>query len=508
MSAMRLFVSLFAVLALSLPFAAGAATTPKCFMTTSANPAGTKEFEIPAGIPDYKKFIENRLLCPSACYDDTATVTFRGTTITVKVTATNKCDPEEATKENAASASRGCSKGQTKPGLVLKVLGSAKKQPPIPYRCDVDAIKNATDGTPSDSAGVSSAFVLQAHLSEKIAGVNVDTEAGRTQLSQILQNYGVSAADAKAQVGDAEKAAGVQEQLQNFVGGDSEAAKEAADKLGLKLNGDLTDQVRLNPDNYKPVLNKSEQESLKETFGQYTGFLYTPGSEDASDNGLTDHEKARCAISKNESGSCGGNYSTIGPPTRNGGRAIGRYQVMDYNVPSWTARSCGRAMTPYEFRSSPDCQDKVFDTIFGGYVNSCGSYAGAASKWFSGKCAIGGGGDGYISISGYVQKFMKTFGGSDFVPFGARNSIYTAGSSPFAQVNPLGPTGQNNIVCDSDGYCYLTNSYAYNTTAPVGYPAGGVAQPLTTSGQVSTGGQVSTQSSGLTDAQQLERIAN
>src|SRR3989338_4006776 len=509
MSAMRLFVSFFAVLALSLPYAVDAAA-PKCFMSSKSDLSGTKSFNLTstADVNAYKTFVMGGLLCPSACYDAAAIFTFKGTSVVVQVKNTNKCDPsKEPTKETATAAGRGCSAGQKPPSIAVKLVGSARKLSPIQDRCDVDAITKAVDGTPSEGATVSSAFVLQAHLSEKIADINVDTEAGRTQLSEILQKLGRTEAEAAAQVSDPDKAGDVQKQLLSYVGTDKAAAQDAANALGLKLNGNLTDQERLNPDNFKSILNDFEHQSLRETFGQMTGF------NAPDDGGTTDHEKARCAISKNESGSCGGNYSTIGPPTRNGGRAIGRYQVMDYNVPSWTAQACGRSMSPYEFRASPDCQDKVFDKIFGGYVTSCGSYAGAASKWFSGKCAIGGGGDGYISISGYVQKFMRTFGGNDFIPFGARNSMYTAGSSPFANVNPLGPTGQNNIVCDSDGYCYLTNSYAYNTTAPVGYPAGGVAQPLmpsgrvSTGGQGSTGGQISTQSSGLTDAQQLAQYA-
>ena len=42
------------------------------------------------------------------------------------------------------------------------------------------------------------------------------------------------------------------------------------------------------------------------------------------------------AISSIESGSQGGNYKLVGPATRTGDRALGRYQVMSANVRPWS----------------------------------------------------------------------------------------------------------------------------------------------------------------------------
>ena len=49
------------------------------------------------------------------------------------------------------------------------------------------------------------------------------------------------------------------------------------------------------------------------------------------------------AIAKIESG---GKYDMLGPVTKTGDRAYGKYQVMGANIPSWTKETLGREMTP------------------------------------------------------------------------------------------------------------------------------------------------------------------
>src|SRR3989344_3958907 len=170
MSAMRHLAPFFAVLVLILPHAADAAV-PKCFMSSKSDLSGTKSFNLMSStdVSAYKNFVMSGLLCPSACYDATATFTFKGTSVVVQVKNTNKCDQsKEPTKETATAAGRGCSAGQKPPSIAVKLVGSARKLSPIKDRCDVDAITKAVDGTPSEGATVSSTFVLQAQLSEKI----------------------------------------------------------------------------------------------------------------------------------------------------------------------------------------------------------------------------------------------------------------------------------------------------------------------------------------------------
>jgi hypothetical protein len=79
-------------------------------------------------------------------------------------------------------------------------------------------------------------------------------------------------------------------------------------------------------------------------------------------------------------------YGAVGPPAdAKGSRAIGKYQVMDYNVGPWTQEVLGRPMTPQEFLANPDAQNKVFEAKFGQYVTKYGSPQAASRAWFAGE---------------------------------------------------------------------------------------------------------------------------
>lgn len=86
------------------------------------------------------------------------------------------------------------------------------------------------------------------------------------------------------------------------------------------------------------------------------------------------------AISGIESG---GNYRAVGPETGKG-RALGKYQVMSFNVGPWSREALGREVTPQEFMSSPDIQEAVFKHKFGQYAEKYGPQ-GAAKAWFAGE---------------------------------------------------------------------------------------------------------------------------
>ncbi|MBR2818226.1 MAG: hypothetical protein IKE60_26425 [Reyranella sp.] len=116
----------------------------------------------------------------------------------------------------------------------------------------------------------------------------------------------------------------------------------------------------------------------------------------------------RNAISGIESG---GNYSALGPVTKSGDRAYGRYQVMGANIPSWTQAALGRTLTPSEFLSSPEAQDAVFDHRFGGYADKHGE-DNAASLWFSGQLLKGNNAADQLgtTVPEYVRKYLKALG--------------------------------------------------------------------------------------------------
>ncbi len=106
----------------------------------------------------------------------------------------------------------------------------------------------------------------------------------------------------------------------------------------------------------------------------------------------------------------GGNYNKLGPMTRSGDRAYGKYQVMGANIPEWTKGALGRSMTAEEFLADPAAQDAVFRHRFGSYVSQYGNLKDAASMWFTGTTATKGAGRRDVlgtSGAGYVDQFLN-----------------------------------------------------------------------------------------------------
>lgn len=102
-----------------------------------------------------------------------------------------------------------------------------------------------------------------------------------------------------------------------------------------------------------------------------------------------------------------GKYDALGPVTKTGDRAYGKYQVMGANVPQWTKAHLGQEMTPEQFAANPQAQDAVFKGQFGQYAQKYGP-EGAAKAWFAGeggmnnpnaKDQLG------TSVAQYAQKF-------------------------------------------------------------------------------------------------------
>ncbi|QQO30739.1 hypothetical protein JJC00_18825 [Bradyrhizobium diazoefficiens] len=118
---------------------------------------------------------------------------------------------------------------------------------------------------------------------------------------------------------------------------------------------------------------------------------------------------AAAAIASIESG---GKYDLLGPVTKTGDRAYGKYQVMGANVPQWTKTHLGQAMTPEQFLASPEAQDAVFKGQFGQYAQKYGP-EGAAKAWFAGEHGmtnpnardqLG------TTVQAYADRFSKAYG--------------------------------------------------------------------------------------------------
>jgi len=81
------------------------------------------------------------------------------------------------------------------------------------------------------------------------------------------------------------------------------------------------------------------------------------------------------AIGQQESG---GRYSVV-----NSIGAVGKYQVMKANIPSWSKAALGYSISWQKFRDSPSLQEKIVRYKMNGYYKKYG-FRGAASAWYSG----------------------------------------------------------------------------------------------------------------------------
>lgn len=161
-------------------------------------------------------------------------------------------------------------------------------------------------------------------------------------------------------------------------------------------------QNQFGPMNAGPGINPNPD--IAGAFQSYGGGSNGGGNYSSGLGG--DIGKFAGAIKNIESGSPQGNYSAVGPATRNGSRAYGAYQVMDFNIPNWTKEVLGRAYTPQEFLNDPEAQDRVFEAKFGSLVSQYGNPQDAASVWFSGRPMSGNSSsDGYTTVPQYITKF-------------------------------------------------------------------------------------------------------
>lgn len=108
----------------------------------------------------------------------------------------------------------------------------------------------------------------------------------------------------------------------------------------------------------------------------------------------------------------GGNYGILGPTTKSGDRAYGKYQIMGSNIGPWSKEILGMSITPQQFIDNPSAQDAIFKGKFGQYVDKYGP-EGAAQAWIGGPGAVGkpqltdqlG-----TSVGDYGKKFMAALG--------------------------------------------------------------------------------------------------
>lgn len=105
------------------------------------------------------------------------------------------------------------------------------------------------------------------------------------------------------------------------------------------------------------------------------------GSDLHFGSGMVTMGQAKAAIGEYESGN---NYNNVGPQTKHG-KALGKYQVMEENLPEFLAKAGLPNMTSAQFLANHDAQEKVFEANFGAAMKKYGNFNDAASVWFSGQ---------------------------------------------------------------------------------------------------------------------------
>lgn len=95
-----------------------------------------------------------------------------------------------------------------------------------------------------------------------------------------------------------------------------------------------------------------------------------------SSTGGTEFDRFVNAISGQESG---GNYSSVNPQSG----ALGKYQIIPGNIPSWSRQILGKSISTSQFLKSPDLQERIARGMLLRYYKQYGA-AGAAAAWYGG----------------------------------------------------------------------------------------------------------------------------
>lgn len=82
------------------------------------------------------------------------------------------------------------------------------------------------------------------------------------------------------------------------------------------------------------------------------------------------------AISQRESG---GRYGARNPDSG----ALGKYQIMPGNIPSWSREALGHSISAYQFLHTPSLQEQIAQYKLKQYFNKYGP-GGAAVAWYAG----------------------------------------------------------------------------------------------------------------------------
>jgi cell wall-associated NlpC family hydrolase len=153
----------------------------------------------------------------------------------------------------------------------------------------------------------------------------------------------------------------------------------------------------------------------------------------------------------------GGNYGAVNGSSG----ALGKYQIMPANVPSWSQKYLGVSWSPSQFLADPNKQETLAKAVLQDYYNKYGA-RGAASAWYSGNPALQNSysaQNGGPSVGSYVDQVLaKGTGHPGNVAGGATPPSPTQGSFPITTIDKtVKPPGQQTAP-DSTGMGEMTAS--------------------------------------------------
>lgn len=170
---------------------------------------------------------------------------------------------------------------------------------------------------------------------------------------------------------------------------------------------------------------KKQADELKasQEFGNSMRGLFGPQSNAAPTSAVPTNYGG--AIASIESGGQPEPYRALGPVTRDGDRAYGKYQVMGKNVGPWTKEILGREMTPQEFLADDKAQDAVVEAKMSSYAQKYGP-EGAGRAWFAGEGGMNDPGRKDMlgtTVAAYGNKFSTAMGRTPGIETGPRSEL-------------------------------------------------------------------------------------
>lgn len=158
------------------------------------------------------------------------------------------------------------------------------------------------------------------------------------------------------------------------------AKNTAANQRALASNKQAIDSTNDLAGQYNSAIARIVMGDSKTFKGSTSSLSYGGGGASGGGTvGGSKFDKFMNAIRQQESG---GRYGVKGVQTK-GSRALGAYQVMGFNIPSWTRQALGKSVSQNTYLKSKSIQDKVASHFLSQYVKKYG-YGGAAAAWYGG----------------------------------------------------------------------------------------------------------------------------